>query len=663
MTITGTGVNVAGTLNTTGPLAIGSASGGNLTGANVIDANTGNFSANVTALYFLGNGSALTGIAGGGGVSNGTSNISIPVVNGNVNISAVGNANVLVVTGTGANVTGTLNATGGFVLGSATGGNLTGGNVIGANTGNFSANVTASYFLGNGSALTGIAGGSSSNISNGNSNVSITAANGNITLSAVGNANIVVVTGTGVNVAGTLTATGNVTIGPGTGGNLTGATLITANFMAANAFTVNGAASGVPNVATIAGNLGLRTIAATYTDTAVTGTQANAAIHAIATPTITGGTNAKTYTNLATFYIQSNPTASTNATVTNSFAMFVGSGNSFFGGNIIGTLANGNSNVRLATANGNVTIAAVGNTTLTITGTGVNVAGTLNTGTGNLTAGNIFGTLANGTSNVRIAAVNGNVTIAAVGNTTLTITGTGVNVAGNITTTVANGTITSNSHTASGAASGIVNVAATMGNLGFRSAAATYTDTAVTGTQANAAIHYIATPTITGGTNAKTYTNLATFYIQSNPTASTNATATNSYAMFVGSGNSFFGGTITSANLRVSGQGGLGYSGTIGSATQLTSRDTAVTISNVTGAITLFSTTTTANTYNLFTVTNTTVAATDVIILNQRSGSANSYILSVANVAAGSFQVQVYNYLTVAVAEAPLINFAVIKTA
>jgi hypothetical protein len=133
--------------------------------------------------------------------------------------------------------------------------------------------------------------------------------------------------------------------------------------------------------------------------------------------------------------------------------------------------------------------------------------------------------------------------------------------------------------------------------------------------------------------------------------------------MFVGSGNSFFGGTITSANLRVSGQGGLGYSGTIGSATQLTSRDTAVTISNVTGAITLFSTTTTANTYNLFTVTNTTVAATDVIILNQRSGSANSYILSVANVAAGSFQVQVYNYLTVAVAEAPLINFAVIKTA
>jgi len=32
--------------------------------------------------------------------------------NGNVNISAVGNANILVVTGTGANITGTANVTG-----------------------------------------------------------------------------------------------------------------------------------------------------------------------------------------------------------------------------------------------------------------------------------------------------------------------------------------------------------------------------------------------------------------------------------------------------------------------------------------------------------------------------------------------------------------------
>jgi hypothetical protein len=77
----------------------------------------------------------------------------------------------------------------------------------------------------------------------------------------------------------------------------------------------------------------------------------------------------------------------------------------------------------------------------------------------------------------------------------------------------------------------------------------------------------------------------------------------------------------------------------------------------------MFSSTTTANTINVFTVTNTMVAAADAIILNQRTGNTSAYQISVSQVAAGSFQVQVYNYLAVAVAEAPLINFAVIKTA
>lgn len=46
-------------------------------------------------------------------------------------------------------------------------------------------------------------------------------------------------------------------------------------------------------------------------------------------------------------------------------------------------IANGNSNVSIATANGNVTISAVGNTTMTVTGTGANVTGTL-TSTGKI---------------------------------------------------------------------------------------------------------------------------------------------------------------------------------------------------------------------------------------------------------------------------------------
>ena len=48
---------------------------------------------------------------------------------------------------------------------------------------------------------------------NGNSNVNIPSANGNVNISAVGVANVLVVTGTGVNVAGTLNATGNANVG------------------------------------------------------------------------------------------------------------------------------------------------------------------------------------------------------------------------------------------------------------------------------------------------------------------------------------------------------------------------------------------------------------------------------------------------------------------
>jgi len=46
-------------------------------------------------------------------------------------------------------------------------------------------------------------------------------------------------------------------------------------------------------------------------------------------------------------------------------------------------ISNGNSNVSIATANGNVTINAVGNATMTVTGTGANVTGTL-TSTGKI---------------------------------------------------------------------------------------------------------------------------------------------------------------------------------------------------------------------------------------------------------------------------------------
>jgi hypothetical protein len=92
-----------------------------------------------------------------------------------------------------------------------------------------STRVDATYVLANLNFANGYLAsnlvGSTSNIVNGNSNVSITTANGNITLSAVGTANVLVVTGTGANITGTANVSGNLS----TGGNfsVTGNTSVT----------------------------------------------------------------------------------------------------------------------------------------------------------------------------------------------------------------------------------------------------------------------------------------------------------------------------------------------------------------------------------------------------------------------------------------------------
>lgn len=74
------------------------------TGANLLALTTaGNITAvgNITGTYFFGNGAFLTGVGGGGGgqsIANGTSNVNIPVANGNVVFAVNGVANVATVT-------------------------------------------------------------------------------------------------------------------------------------------------------------------------------------------------------------------------------------------------------------------------------------------------------------------------------------------------------------------------------------------------------------------------------------------------------------------------------------------------------------------------------------------------------------------------------------
>jgi len=83
------------------------------------------------------------------------------------------------------------------------------GNIATINLDGSSSNV----LYGNGVFAAVGGGGGGSNISNGNSNVNIPAANGNVNISAVGNANVLIVRGPGVNVAGTFGVTGNANAG------------------------------------------------------------------------------------------------------------------------------------------------------------------------------------------------------------------------------------------------------------------------------------------------------------------------------------------------------------------------------------------------------------------------------------------------------------------
>lgn len=108
-----------------------------------------------------------------------------------------------------------------------------------------------------------------------------------------------------------------------------------------------------------------------------------------------------------------------------------------------------------------------------------------------------------------------------------------------------------------------------------------------------------------------------------------------------------------------SAQSNVGYATGAGAAvTQITSRTTGVTINAACGAITLVSAAGTTS-WQSFTVTNSVVAATDTVIVNQKSGT-DLYRTHVTAVGAGSFRI---TFATTAgtTTEQPVFTFAVIK--
>jgi len=312
-------------------------------------------------------------------------------VNGQGQLTAASNtaitANAANLTGTTLNstiVTSSLTTVGTLgslsVTGNISGGNIstTGSTQVGSltvsgvsNLGNVG-NVTITggtngyYLQTNGSGnLSWAAISAGSSIVNGTSNVAIPTTNGNVNLTAGGNTSLVV-TATGGNVVGNFDVTGNLTAGnittAGSSGNISGANNITANTFTGSLTT---AAQG--NITSVGSLTGLTVSNASGVVNFTT--TANVTLGAVGNLHISGGS--------------ANYVLSTD-----------GSGNLSWVGVSTSSISNGNSNVNIPAANGNVNITAVGNTTMVITGTGANIAGTLdvtgNANTGNLGTGFIF---------------------------------------------------------------------------------------------------------------------------------------------------------------------------------------------------------------------------------------------------------------------------------
>ena len=109
----------------------------------------------------------------------------------------------------------------------------------------------------------------------------------------------------------------------------------------------------------------------------------------------------------------------------------------------------------------------------------------------------------------------------------------------------------------------------------------------------------------------------------------------------------------------------IGYvSGNGGAVTQATSKSTGVTLNKACGAITMNNAALADATTVSFTVTNSVVAANDVVIVNHSSaGTAGAYTVEANAIAAGSFAISVRNVSGGSLSQAIVLSFAVIKAA
>ena len=126
-----------------------------------------------------------------------------------------------------------------------------------------------------------------------------------------------------------------------------------------------------------------------------------------------------------------------------------------------------------------------------------------------------------------------------------------------------------------------------------------------------------------------------------------------------------FGGAVSTVSsiLSSSATAGIGYAtGAGGVVTQLTNKSTGVTLNTICGRVVMNNDALGSGNRVSFTVTDSAIAVTDVVIVNhQAGGTAGAYGVWCTNVAAGSFELTIRNQTAGSLSEAVVLAFAIIK--
>ena len=118
----------------------------------------------------------------------------------------------------------------------------------------------------------------------------------------------------------------------------------------------------------------------------------------------------------------------------------------------------------------------------------------------------------------------------------------------------------------------------------------------------------------------------------------------------------------TTGNQTITGTGKQGYAtGSGGTVTQLTDKATGVTLNKTNGQITMNNASLGATSIVSFTLTNSTIEAGDIIVMNHISGGTLGAYSFNASTAAGSASINVSNLTLGALTDAIVLRFAVIK--